>query len=219
MSSTHILVADDHALFRDGLRALILAQDDLEWVGEAADGSEVIQKAAALQPHVILMDINMPTYSGIEATTRILQQQPETKIIMVTMLEDDASVFAALRVGARGYVLKGSNADEMLAVIRAVAQGQVLFGAAMAQRMLSFFQNAPTEAEALRPFPDLTERERELLDLIAAGFSNNDIAQKLVISPKTVSNHITNIFDKLKVADRAQAIIKAREAGFGKDVH
>ncbi|MCB0037421.1 MAG: response regulator transcription factor [Anaerolineales bacterium] len=219
MSSTHILVADDHALFRDGLRALILAQDDLEWVGEAADGSEVIEKAAALQPDVILMDINMPTYSGIEATTRILQELPETKIIMVTMLEDDASVFAALRVGARGYVLKGSNADEMLAVIRAVAQGQVLFGAAMAQRMLNFFQSAQNEAEALRPFPDLTERERELLDLIAAGLSNNDIAQKLVISPKTVSNHITNIFDKLKVADRAQAIIKARAAGLGKDVH
>lgn len=217
MSTIRTLVADDHALFRDGLRALLLAQDDVEWVGEAASGGEAIVKTAELQPDVILMDINMPDFSGIEATGRILKTHPDTKVIMVTMLEDDASVFAAMRVGARGYVLKGSDANEMLAVIRAVAQGQILFGAVMAQRMLRFFQNTDGQEAHLEPFPDLTDRERELLDLIAAGFSNSEIAQKLTISPKTVSNHITNIFDKLQVSDRAQAIVKAREAGLGKE--
>lgn len=209
-----VLVADDHALFRDGLRALLLAQDDVEWVGEAADGAQVLARSAELQPDVILMDINMPGVNGIEATRRIVQQQPETRIVMVTMVEDDASLFAAMQAGACGYVVKGSNADEMLAVIRAAAQGRVLFGEQMGQRVLGFFQAGSAESSP-NPFPDLTERERELLTLIAAGLNNREIAARLVISPRTVRNHITNIFSKLGAADRAQAIVMARHAGLG----
>lgn len=213
MTSIRVFVADDHALFRDGMRALIAAQDDMIWAGDAADGKAAVSEVVSSLPDVVLMDINMPTMNGLEATRQLLADQPAMRIIMVTMVEDDASVFAAMQAGARGYVLKGSNADEMLAVIRAVAQGQVLFGAKMAERMLAFFHN-PKRDQAV-PFPKLTERERELLDLMAQGLNNNEIAQRLVISPKTVRNHITSIFDKLQVADRGQAIVRARKAGLG----
>lgn len=214
MSSIRVFVADDHALFRDGLKALIQAQEDMVWAGESADGESAVSEVVASQPDVILMDINMPVMNGLYATRQILADQPDAYIIMVTMVEDDASIFAAMQAGARGYVLKGSNADEMLSVIRAVAQGQVLFGAKMAERMLAFF-HTPQNDQAV-PFPDLTDRERELLDLIARGLSNDQIAERLVISPKTVRNHITSIFDKLQVADRGQAIVKARQAGLGR---
>ena len=193
------------------------AQDDMEWIGEADSGSKAIEQVTELQPDVVLMDINMPQMSGIEATSHILKAYPNTHIIMVTMLEDDASVFAAMRVGARGYVLKGSDSNEMLSVIRAVDQGQILFGSSMAERVLNFFNQSNQNSGNSMPFPELTEREQELLNLIAAGYSNGDIANSLVISPKTVSNHITSIFDKLQVPDRAQAIIKARDAGYGKE--
>ena len=203
----------------EGIRALLLAAPDIVCVGEAATGEEAVRQTAVLQPDVLLMDITMPDMNGIEATRRILQANPDAGIIMLTMLEDDASVFAAMRAGARGYVLKGSNHNEMLQAIRAVAQGQALFGPAIADRIMHFFQtgsqlaspSAPTE-----PFPDLTDREREVLTLIAQGRSNSDIAETLVISPKTVRNHITSIFSKLQVADRAEAIIRAREAGIGR---
>jgi DNA-binding NarL/FixJ family response regulator len=218
MEPTRILVADDHALFREGLRALLAAIPDIEFVGEAATGEEAIAQAEALGPDVVLMDINMPGVNGIEATRRILHTSPDIGIAVVTMLEDDASVFAAMRAGARGYVLKGSHHDEMLQVIRAVANGQALFGPAIATRMMNFFKGLGSVPQPTLPaqvFPELTDREREVLELIAQGYSNNEIAEHLVISPKTVRNHITSIFSKLQVADRAQAIIRARDAGMG----
>jgi DNA-binding NarL/FixJ family response regulator len=218
MEPIRVLIADDHALFREGLRALFMTIPDVEFVGEAATGKEVIAQAQALGPDVVLMDINMPDINGIAATRRILGANPNIGVIMVTMLEDDASVFAAMRAGARGYVLKGSHHDEMLQVIRAVAAGQALFGPAIATRMMDFFKglgSAPRPAPPAQAFPELTAREREVLELIAQGYSNKKIAERLVISPKTVRNHITSIFSKLQVADRAQAIVRARDAGMG----
>lgn len=219
MEKIKLLIADDHALFREGIRALLLAVPDIVCVGEAATGEEAVAQALALQPDVVLMDINMPDLNGVEATRRILQANPNMGIIMVTMLEDDASVFAAMRAGARGYVLKGSHHQEMLQAIRAVAQGQALFGTAVASRIMRFFQSGRQLASQLPvadAFPELTERERELLQLIAQGKNNSDIAEMLVISPKTVRNHITSIFSKLQVADRAEAIIRARQVGWGR---
>ena len=219
MDTIRIFIADDHTMFREGLRALFAALPDIEVVGEAANGAAAVAQVATLQPDVVLMDINMPELNGIEATRQILSVQPGMGIIMVTMLEDDASVFAAMRAGARGYVLKGAHHDEILQAIRAVATGQAVFGPAIATRMMNFFQglNLPVSKTgvAIQAFPELTEREREVLVLIAQGVSNKEIAEKLVISMKTVSNHITNIFGKLQVADRAQAIIRARDAGLG----
>src|SRR6266508_3244844 len=218
MKKIRVLIADDHTLFREGLRALLNTMPDIEVVGEAAEGESAIEQVAVTQPDVILMDINMPGVNGIEATRRILETHPSLGIIMVTMLEDDASVFAAMKAGARGYVLKGAHHDEILHAIRAVAAGQAVFGPAIAVRMMNFFQglNAGTQSgHAAQAFPELTEREREVLTLIAKGVSNKEIAEKLFISMKTVSNHITNIFSKLQVADRAQAIIRARDAGLG----
>jgi DNA-binding NarL/FixJ family response regulator len=218
MDKIRILIADDHALFREGLRALFAALADIEVVGEAAEGATAMTQVDALRPDVVLMDINMPGVNGIEATRRILSTHPNLGVIMVTMLEDDASVFAAMRAGARGYVLKGAHHDEILQAIRAVAAGQAVFGPAIAARMMNFFQSlsAGTQTgDAAQAFPELTEREREVLTLIAKGVSNKEIAEKLFVSMKTVSNHITNIFSKLQVADRAQAIIRAREAGLG----
>jgi DNA-binding NarL/FixJ family response regulator/class 3 adenylate cyclase len=218
MDTIRLLIADDHALFREGLRALFSALPDIEVVGEAADGATAITQVDACKPDVVLMDINMPGVNGIEATRRILSDHPQLGVIMVTMLEDDASVFAAMRAGARGYVLKGAHHDEILQAIRAVAAGQAVFGPAIAVRMMNFFQglnSAPQTGGPVTAFPELTEREREVLKLMAQGVSNKAIAEKLVISMKTVSNHITNIFSKLQVADRAQAILRARDAGMG----
>jgi DNA-binding NarL/FixJ family response regulator len=218
MDTIRILIADDHSLFREGLRALLMATPDVEVVGEAATGEETIDQAGALQPDVILMDINMPGLNGIEATRRILYANPHVGVVVVTMLEDDASVFAAMRAGARGYVLKGAHHEEMLQVIRAVASGQALFGPAIAVRLMNFFQSMGLKMKPALPdlsFPELSEREREILNLIAQGHNNAEIANRLVISPKTVRNHISSIFSKLQVADRAQAIVRAREAGFG----
>ena len=209
-----LFIADDHALFREGIRALISATNDIACVGEAAAGEEAIRQIESLQPDVVLMDINMPGINGIEATRRILHAHPATGIIMVTMLEDDASIFAAMRAGARGYVLKGANHQELLQAIRAVAQGQVLFGPAIAGRITHFFAKAqPAGAE--QPLPELSEREREILVLMSRHFTNPEIAQQLGIGEKTIRNHVSNIFNKLQVATRAQAIDKARQAGLG----
>jgi DNA-binding NarL/FixJ family response regulator len=216
MDAIRLLIVDDHALFREGLRALFSAIGDIELVGEAISGQEADRLVEELQPDVILMDIDMPGMSGVDATRSILCKSPSTGIVMVTMLEDDASIFSAMRAGARGYVLKGAQPDELLQTIRAVASGQVLFGPAIANRMMRFFNEQTARFKASRPeeaFPGLTPRELEVLELIAQGDKNGDIAEKLVISDKTVRNHITNIFSKLQVADRAQAIIKARDAG------
>ena len=213
MDAIHILVADDHTLFRDGLRALFASLPDTEVVGEAATGLEAVQQAEALQPDVVLMDIQMPGLNGIEATRQIVRTSPHIGVVVVTMFEDDDSVFASMRAGARGYVLKGADQEEMLRTIRAVARGEALFGPAIASRLMSYF-SAPRPA-APDVFPELTEREREVLGLIAQGHNNNEIAQRLVLSQKTVRNHVSNIFSKLQVADRAQAIVRAREAGLG----
>ncbi len=219
MNPIRLLVADDHALFREGLAALLSATKDVELVGEAASGEEVLLKARELQPDVILMDINMPGVDGVQATRNILKTQPEIAVVMVTMLEDDASVFSAMRAGARGYVLKGAQHEELLETIRAAAGGQVLFGPDIAARMMGFFQNLASTNDQATPgeaFPELTSRELEVLELIAQGVANNRIAKELVISDKTVRNHITSIFSKLQVVDRSQAIVKARDAGLGK---
>lgn len=214
MDPVRLLVVDDHTLFRDGLRALFGSIDDIDVVGEASDGEQAVAQAGALRPDIVLMDVQIPGVNGIEATRRILAAHPEVGVIVVTMLEDNDSVFAAMRAGARGYILKGADQDEMLRAIRSVAAGEAVFGADVADRLASFF------SEARRPdrdpaFPELTEREREVLDLIAKGWTNAKIAGELVISSKTVSNHCSNIFSKLQVADRTQALLRAREAGLG----
>jgi DNA-binding NarL/FixJ family response regulator len=218
MKKIRVLIADDHALFREGLRALLNAMPDIEVVGEASDGEAAVIQVKNTQPDVVLMDINMPRINGIEAMRLILNAHPNLGVILVTMLEDDASVFAAMRAGARGYILKGAHHEDVLQAIRAVAGGQTVFGPAVAARVMTFFQNLSTTPKPLAPthaFPELTSREREILQLISWGASNKDIAEKLFISGKTVSNHITNIFSKLQVADRAQAVLRARDAGFG----
>lgn len=209
-----ILIADDHPVFRDGLRVLLDATPDMTLVGEATDGDEVITLAATCQPAVILMDVKMPGRNGIEATREILKQQPAIGILVVTMFEDDDTVFAAMRAGARGYLLKGADKDEMRQAIRAVARGEAIFGAAIAQRLIRYFavlKPGPTATI----FPELTEREREILALIAAGRNNQAIADGLFLSLKTVRNYVSSILSKLQVADRAQAIVRARQAGLG----
>lgn len=214
-----LLIVDDHTLFREGLLAIFLAVSDIEVVGEASGGEEAVEKAQQLTPHVILMDIQMGEMNGIAAAARILERMPDTKIIMLTMIEDSESLFAAMMAGARGYVLKGADKSEVLRTIRAVASGDVLFGAAIANRVTDYFRNlsrVQSPQQSAAPFPELSERELEVLDRIARGLNNHEIAAQLNITVKTVSNHISNIFSKLRVADRAQAIIRAREAGLGK---
>ena len=202
-------------MLRDGLRALFASLSDIEVIGEAETGAEVITKAADLQPDVILMDIQMPGINGIQATRQIVSDLPQIGIIVVTMFKDDDSVFAAMRAGARGYILKGADQEEMLRAIRAVARGEALFGPEIATRLVNFFAS-PQSNLSPQAFPDLTSREDEVLDLIAQGLNNQAIANRLSISEKTVRNHISNIFNKLQVVDRAQAIVKAREAGMGR---
>lgn len=214
MSPIRVLIADDHPLFRDGLRALLESIPQAEMVGEAASGDEAVAQAAAIQPDVILMDIQMPGMSGIEATRRILQTRPDVGIMVLTMFDDDDSVFAAMRAGARGYILKGADQAEIVHAIEAIARGEALFGPAIAKRLVNFFA-APRPDTSSLVFPDLTDREREILTMIAQGYNNTEIADVLVLSPKTVRNHVSNIFAKLQVADRAQAIVRAREAGLG----
>ena len=216
MEPIRVLIADDHPHFRDGLRALLLSAPDLEVVAEAGDGEEAISLAAELQPDVILMDLNMPGVGGIEATRRILRTSPHIAILVVSMFEDDDSVFAALQAGARGYLLKGALKAEILRSIRAVSSGEAIFGPSIAKRLMQYFASphpcAPPDA-----FPELTEREREILTLIAQHETNPEIAKRLYLIPKTVRIHVSNIFTKLQVSDRAQAIIRAREAGLGRD--
>jgi DNA-binding NarL/FixJ family response regulator len=220
MTPIRILIADDHPMFRFGLRALLNAMPDTEVVGDATTGEAAIALAAEARPDVVLMDITMPGIGGIEAVRRICAAQPEVRVLMVTMLEDD-SVFAALRAGARGYVVKGTEPAEVLRAIRAVADGEAIFSPSIAERMLHFFAAQPagpreTAQVSYDPaFASLTEREHEVLELIAGGLTNSAIAERLVITPKTVRNYITEIFSKLQVADRAQAIIRARDAGMG----
>jgi len=212
MDSLRILIADDHPLFRKGMRTLLAATADTEVVGEATTGQEVIELAATLQPDVILMDLQMRGINGIEATRQIVHMSPHILVLVVTLFEDDASVFTALRAGARGYVLKDAKEDEMVRAIQAVGSGEAIFSPAIASRLMDFFA-APHPSVSKEVFPTLTEREREILQLIARGSTNHDIAKQLVLSVKTVNNYVSNIFSKLQVTDRAQAIIRARDAG------
>ena len=205
-----VLIAEDSAPFRAGLRALLGSAPDMRLVGEADDGPTAVEMAVSLQPDVILMDLQMPGLNGIQATQRIVQGSPHIGVVMLTMFEDDESVFAAMQAGARGYLLKGALRNEVLTAVRAAAAGEAIFGPALAKRMMQYFTQLKTPGTA---FPELTEREREVLTLIAQGRNNAEIADALVLSPKTVRNHITSIFDKLQVADRAQAIVRARDAG------
>ena len=216
MQTIRIVIADDHPVFRFGLRALLNAMPDTTVIGEVTTGEQAIELAGSVRPDVILMDINMPGVNGIEATRRIRETHPEIHILIVTMLEDE-TVFAAMRVGARGYVVKGAEPGEILRAIRAVADGEAIFSPGIAERLIHYFTIPPVAAgDRTAPiFPNLTEREREVLGLIAQGLTNSAIAEQLVLSPKTVRNYITEIFSKLQVADRAQAIIRARKAGLG----
>jgi DNA-binding NarL/FixJ family response regulator len=206
-----LLIADDHPVFRQGLRAMLDSNDQFEVIGEAADGDEAIARTLELKPDVVLMDLRMPGLNGIDATRKILETRPDCRVLVLTMFEDDDSVFAAMRAGARGYLLKGSEQEEVLRAIRSVASGEAIFGPAIASRLIAYFSSANATA-----FPELTDREREVLELIAQGKNNQAIANELVLSLKTVRNHVSNVFNKLQVTDRAGAIVKAREAGMGR---
>ncbi len=212
---TRVLIADDHPVFRGGLVALLSRMDSIEVVGEASTGREAVEAAAALAPDVIVMDIKMPDLNGIDATREIVPALPQVGILMLTMFEDDDSVFAAMRAGARGYTLKGADQAEIVRAIEALADGEVIFGPGVAKQVARFFAGAASLSP--HPFPDLTDREREVLELIARGLGNAEITRRLIVSPKTVRNHVSNIFFKLQVADRSQAIVRAREAGLGRE--
>ena len=207
-----VLVADDHPVFRDGLASLLDPLEGIEVVARAADGAEAVALAAEHAPDVIVMDVQMPELNGIEATRRIVAESPEVGILVLTMGEDDGTVLSALRAGARGYLRKGAEQDEIVRAITTVHAGGVVFGASLASRIAEVLAPA---ARPERPFPQLTERETEILDLIAAGRNNAQIASELFLSPKTIRNNITSILAKLQATDRAEMIIRARDAGLG----
>jgi DNA-binding NarL/FixJ family response regulator len=207
-----VLIADDHPLFRDGLIALLDEGPGTELAGAATSGIEAVDLARETQPDVVVMDLHMPVMNGIEATRRIVTDSPGITVLVLTMFDDDASVFSALRAGARGYLLKGADQEQIRCGIAAAANGEIIFGGQLAARMLAYF----TAAAAPQPvFPQLTEREREVLELVAQGRANTAIAARLSLSQKTIRNHVSNILAKLQVADRAQAIVQARDAGLG----
>ncbi len=205
-----VLVADDHPVFRSGLRAIVDASDDMTVVAEAVNGAEAVELAAVHQPDLILMDLHMPVLGGIEATRKILSQSPDVRVLVLTMIERDDAVLAAMRAGARGYLVKGSDRDEVLRGIRAVAAGDAIFSSGVADRLAALLADQPV---APRAFPNLTERERQVLEQVARGLTNSEIASELGISLKTVRNNVSNIFTKLEVSGRAQAVVRARDAG------
>ena len=211
MTPMRVLIADDHLFYREGLRVMLGAVPEIQLVGEATTGDEAIERALALQPDVVLMDLKMPGASGIEATRRIVRENPRIGVLVLTMFDDD-SVFAAMRAGARGYLLKDARLEDVVRAIDAVGRGEAIFSPSIAGRLLAYFANNRPVTTA---FPELTEREHEILALIAHGRTNEQIAEQLVVSIKTVRNHVSTIFSKLQVADRAQAVVRAREAGLG----
>lgn len=208
-----IVVVDDHPVFRMGMVALLGSIDGFEIVGEADSAEGAIEACRRLVPDVVLMDLQLGTGSGVEATRQILEANPGIGVLVVTMMDDDDSVFAAMRAGARGYLLKGASPADIQRAVDAVCRGEVLLGPEVATRAIGFLTGSRRDGP--NPFPDLTDREREVLDLVAAGLDNASISRRLSVSPKTVRNHLSNVFTKLQVADRAQAIVRAREAGLG----
>jgi len=212
VSNLQVLIVDDHPLFRKGMRTLLASMPGIEIAGEAASGAEAISQAGTLKPDLILMDLQMPDGGGLEATRQIVSADPDMRILVITLFEDDESVFAAMRAGARGYILKDADEEEIMRAIHAIGKGEAIFSPAIASRMMDYFAgNRARNSQEI--FPELTDREREILTLIARGRTNADIAAELTISLKTVRNHVSNIYNKLQVADRAQAAIRAREAG------
>jgi DNA-binding NarL/FixJ family response regulator len=209
-----VVVADDHPVFRDGLAMLLRSVPGIDIVGTAATGAEAVALGLELVPDVVVMDVQMPDLNGIEATRQLAAQAPAVGVVVLTMSEDDATVFTAIRAGARGYLVKGAEQEEIVRAITTVGSGGVVFGAALARRIADFFA-APAPAQE-SAFPQLTRREREILELIAAGRSNAQIAAALYLSPKTVRNNVSTVFAKLQVADRNEAIVRARDAGLGR---
>jgi DNA-binding NarL/FixJ family response regulator len=210
-----VLVVDDHPLYREGLTTAMDAMTGVEVVGEAGNGQEAVHLAGQLQPDIVVMDLYMPVLGGIDATRQIIAQRPQTAVLVLTMAEGDDSVFAAMRAGARGYLLKGADRKAIARALETIADGEVVFGSAIASRVLAWFAGDPRVA----PFPELTEREREVLDLLARGLTNAAIAARLVVSEKTVRNHVSNVFAKLHVTGRAQAVARAKDAGLGQNPH
>jgi DNA-binding NarL/FixJ family response regulator len=216
VTATRVVVADDHPTFRRGLVALFDSLADVELVGEAADGEAACALVAQTLPDVVVMDLNMPGINGIEATRRIVSAHPSVAVLVLTMLDEDESVFAAMRAGARGYVVKGADTEDVMRALESVARGDAVFGPAVASRVLSYLTRPLTARDPVL-FPNLTDREREVLEMLARGKTNSEIARTLVVSPKTVRNHVSNIFAKLQVRDRRDAMARARDAGLGVD--
>jgi len=208
-----VLLADDHPLVRQGLRAVFATTDDIEVTGEVSDGAEAVRSTVQLSPDVVLMDLQLPGLHGTEATRQILARRPATTVLVLTMFEDDDTVFAAMQAGATGYLVKGADGADIIAAVRVAAAGQPVFGAALAGRLRQWFANPPPRDT---PFPQLTERELQILDALAAGLSNADIGRRLHLSAKTIANNVSTILGKLHVSQRAQAIVQAREAGLGR---
>ena len=212
MAPIRVVLVDDHPVVLGGLRALLDSLPDFEVVGTATDGEAGVREVVLTKPDVVLMDIRMPGIDGLEATRRIRESTSGVAVLVLTMFDDDDTVFGAMRAGAQGYLLKGADQAEIDRAIRAVVAGEAIFSPGVAQRVLGYFAAPPPVAD---PFPELTAREREVLDLMAAGERNQVIADRLFLSPKTVANHISSIFVKLAVADRSAAIVRARRGGLG----
>jgi DNA-binding NarL/FixJ family response regulator len=210
-----VLLVDDHPVVRRGLASLLGTLEGFEVVGEAADGESAVRETQLLRPDVVLMDVRMPGTDGVDATRRIRAAVPEAAVLILTMHDDDATVFTAMQAGARGYLLKGAEQDEIAGAIRAVVAGQAIFGPGIASRLLGYFASPPAGPAQADPFPELTNREREILELLSEGHRTAAIADRLHLSPKTVSNNLTTIFAKLEVSDRTAAVIRARERGLG----
>lgn len=212
--TVRVVVVDDHPLYREGLVTAVSTMPGMQVVGEAANGEEAVDLAAALSPDVIVMDLHMPVMNGVDATRLVTEHHPGVAVLVLTMLEGDDSVFAAVRAGAKGYLLKGADRAEIARALEAVAHGEVVFSSAIAARVMAYFASGGAARGAV-PFPELTDREREVLDLVARGLTNAEIARRLVVSDKTVRNHVSNVFAKLHVAGRAEAVARARDAGLG----